>query len=252
MRVVRIVFILLAMNVGAFAQWVNVPLPNTPRLPNGKPNLTAPVPKTRDGKPDLTGVWRVADAKYLQNIAVEGVQVPFQPWAAEVFKERQANFGKDNPSGRCLPHGVPDSFLVRATPFKLVQTPFVTIALLENQGHYRQILTDGRGFPQDTPPAWMGYSIGKWEGEIFVVDSIGFNDQTFIDAAGHPHTEAYHTTERFHRRDFGHMDYEITIDDPKAYTRPWKVTIPFELFADNELMESVCENEKDGRRLVGK
>src|SRR5256884_7450222 len=112
MRVVRIVFILLAMNVGAFAQWVNVPLPNTPRLPNGKPNLTAPVPKTRDGKPDLTGVWRVTDAKYLQNIAVEGVQVPFQPWAAEVFKERQANFGKDNTCVRCMPHGVLDSFLV--------------------------------------------------------------------------------------------------------------------------------------------
>ncbi|PYR92618.1 MAG: hypothetical protein DMG19_02770, partial [Acidobacteria bacterium] len=177
MRVVRIVFILLAMNVGAFAQWVNVPLPKTPRLPDGKPNLTAPVPKTRDGKPDLSGIWRVADGKYLQNIAADGVQVPFQPWAEEVFKERQANFGKDNPSGRCLPHGVPDSFLVRATPFKIIQTPFVTVALLENQGHYRQIFTDGRGFPKDTPPTWMGYSIGKWEGDRFVVDSIGFNDQ---------------------------------------------------------------------------
>ena len=233
-------------------QWVNVPLPKTLRLPDGKPNLTAPVPKTRDGKPDLSGIWRVADGKYLQNIASDGVQVPFQPWAEEVFKERQANFGKDNPSGRCLPHGVPDSFLVRATPFKIIQTPFVTVALLENQGHYRQIFTDGRGFPKDTPPTWMGYSIGKWEGDRFVVDSIGFNDQTFIDAGGHPHTEAYHTTERFHRRDFGHMEYEITIDDPKAYTRPWKATVPFELFADNELMESVCENEKDSYRLVGK
>jgi len=98
----------------------------------------------------------------------------------------------------------------------------------------------------------MGYSIGKWEGDTFVVDSIGFNDQTYIDDGGHPHTEAYHSTERFHRRDFGHMDYEITIDDPKAYTRPWKVTMPFELFPDNELMESVCENEKDFERLVGK
>src|SRR5436190_143769 len=155
-------------------QWVNVPLPKTPRLPDGKPNLTAPVPKTRDGKPDLSGIWRVADGKYLQNIASDGVQVPFQPWAAEVFKERQANFGKDNPSGRCLPHGVPDSFLVRATPFKIIQTPFMTVALLENQGHYRQIFTDGRGFPKDTPPTWMGYSIGKWEGDNFVVDSIEY------------------------------------------------------------------------------
>ncbi len=227
-------------------QWVNVPLPNTPRLPNGKPNLTVPVPKTREGKPDLTGIWRAADGKYLQNIAADGVQVPFQPWAEALYKERQANFG------RCLPHGVPDSFLVTATPFKIVQTPFVTVVLLENQGHFRQIFTDGRGFPKDTPPTWMGYSIGKWEGDTFVVDSIGFNDQTYIDDGGHPHTEAYHSTERFHRRDFGHMDYEITIDDPKAYTRPWKVTMPFELFPDNELMESVCENEKDFERLVGK
>ena len=233
-------------------QWVNVPLPNTPRLSNGKPNLTAPVPKTRDGKPDLTGVWRIADGKYLQNIASDGVEVPFQAWAAQLYKERQANFSKDRPSGRCLPHGVPDSFLVPATPFTFVQTPFVTVVLLENQGHYRQIFTDGRGFPKDTPPTWMGYSIGRWESDTLIVDSTGFNDQTYIDDGGLPHTEAYRTTERFHRRDFGHMDYEVTIDDPKAYTRPWKVTLPFELFPDNELMESVCENEKDFERLVGK
>ena len=98
----------------------------------------------------------------------------------------------------------------------------------------------------------MGYSIGRWESDTFIVDSTGFNDQTYIDDGGLPHTEAYRTTERFHRRDFGHMDYEVTIDDPKAYTRPWKVTLPFELFPDNELMESVCENEKDFERLVGK
>jgi len=143
MRILPIIAVVLGMNSSAFAQWVNVPLPKTPRLPDGKPNLTAPVPKTRDGKPDLSGIWRVADGKYLQNIASDGVQVPFQPWAEEVFKERQANFGKDNPSGRCLPHGVPDSFLVRATPFKIIQTPFVTVALLENQGHYRTRLRPG-------------------------------------------------------------------------------------------------------------
>jgi hypothetical protein len=233
-------------------QWVNVPLPNTPRLSDGKPNLTAPVPKTRDGKPDLTGIWRIADAKYGQNIAADGVQVPLQPWAEALYKQRQANFSKDRPSGRCLPHGVPDSFLIIATPFKIVQTPAVTVILLENQGHFRQIFTDGRGFPEQTPPTWMGYSIGKWEGDTFVADSVGFNDLTYIDDGGLPHTEAYHSTERFHRRDFGHMDYEITIDDPKAYTKPWKVTIPFELFPDNELMEAVCENERDFDRLVGK
>ena len=181
-------------------QWVNVPLPKTPRLPNGKPNLTAPVPKTLGGKPDLTGVWRIADGKYLQNIAADGVEVPFQSWARELYKERQANFSKDRPSGRCLPHGVPDSFLVPATPFKFIQTPFVTVVLLENQGHYRQIFTDGRGFPKDTPPTWMGYSIGRWESDTLIVDSTGFNDQTYIDDGGLPHTEAYRTTERFHRQ----------------------------------------------------
>jgi hypothetical protein len=233
-------------------QWANVPLPNIPRLANGQPNLTASVPKTPDGKPDLTGIWRNPDAKYLANIAADGIQVPFQPWAQTLYKERQESFSKDRPSGRCLPHGVPDGLLVPATPFKIIQTPAVTLILLENQGHYRQIFTDGRGFPKDATPTWMGYSIGKWDGDTFVVDTIGFNDQTYLDDGGHPHTDAYHSIERFHRTDFGHMQYEITIDDPKAYTRPWTVTIPFEFFADSELMENVCENERDFEHLVGK
>src|SRR5712692_714330 len=139
MLTIRLIVMVFAMNSAAFAQWVDVKLPNTPRLTDGKPNLTAPVPKTRDGKPDLTGIWRVADGKYLQNIAADGVQVPFQPWAEALYKERQANNSKDRPSGRCLPHGVPDAFLVTATPFKIAQTPAVTVILLENQGHFRQI-----------------------------------------------------------------------------------------------------------------
>ena len=233
-------------------QWVNVPLPNTPRTPDGNPNLTAPVPKTPDGKPDLTGIWRNPDGKYLANIAADGVQVPFQPWAEALYKERQENNSKDRPSGRCLPHGVPDIMLVPATPFKIIQTPGVTVILHENQGHFRQIFTDGRGFPKETNPTWLGYSIGKWEGDTFVVDSVGFNDLTYLDDGGHPHSDAYHSIERFRRSDFGHLDYEITIDDPKAYTRSWKVSIPFALFPDNELMESVCENERDFEHLVGK
>ena len=235
-----------------FLQWVNVPLPNTPRTPDGNPNLTAPVPKTPDGKPDLTGIWRNPDGKYLNNITADGVQVPFQPWAEALYRERQENFSKDRPSGRCLPHGVPDIMLVPATPLKIIQTPAVTLMLLENQGHFRQIFTDGRGFPKETNPTWLGYSIGKWEGDTFVVDSTGFNDLTYLDDGGHPHSDAYHSIERFRRRDFGHLDYEITIDDPKAYTRTWKVSIPFELFPDNELMEAVCENERDFEHLVGK
>jgi len=232
-------------------QWINTPLPNVPRNPDGKPNLTAPAPKAADGKPELTGVWRNRNGRLLNNIAAD-IEVPFQPAAAALYKERQENFSKDRPSGRCLPHGVPDSMLVPDTPFKIIQTPAVTLILLENQGHYRQVFTDGRGFPKETNPTWMGYSIGKWEGDTFVVDTVGFNDLTYLDDGGHPHSDAYHSTERFRRRDYGHLDYEITIDDPKTYTRPWKVTIAFEFFADNELMEAVCENEKDSEHLVGK
>ncbi len=246
------IVILLLMPGAAPAQWVNVPLPNTPRTPDGKPNMTAPVPRTPDGKPVLTGIWRNPDGKYLNNIAADGIQVPFQPWAEALYKQRQENFSKDRPSGRCLPHGVPDALLVPATPWKIIQTPAVTLILLENQGHFRQVFTDGRGFPKERDPSWMGYSIGKWEGDTFVVDTIGFNDQTYLDDGGHPHSEAYHSTERFRRRDFGHLEFEITIDDPKTYTKPWKATVPFELFPDNELMESVCENEKDAEHLVGK
>jgi hypothetical protein len=233
-------------------QWVNVPLPNTPRTPDGKPNMTASAPKGADGKPDLSGLWRNPDGKYLNNIAADGIQVPFQPWAAALYKDRQENFSKDRPSGRCLPHGIPDAMLVPATPFKIVQTPGVSLILYENQGHYRQVFTDGRGFPKEMESSWLGYSIGKWEGDTFVVETRGLNDQTYLDDGGHPHSDAYHAVERFRRRDFGHLDIQFTIDDAKAYTRPWNVTIHFELFPDNEIMESVCENERDARHLVGK
>src|SRR5262245_1069811 len=127
------------------AHWVNVPLPKVPRTPDGKPNMTAPVPTAADGRPDLTGIWRNPDGRYLDNIAADGVQVPFQPWAEALYKERQANFSRDRPSGRCLPHGVPDAMLVPATPFKILQTPGVTLILYENQGRYRQVFTDGWG-----------------------------------------------------------------------------------------------------------
>ena len=138
------------------------------------------------------------------------------------------------------------------TPTKIIRTPAVTVILFEAYNHYRQIFTDGRPLPADPQPSWLGYSVGKWEGDAFVVDTIGLNDQTWLDDGGHPHSDAYHAIERFYRRDFGHMELEITIDDPKAYTRPWKVTIPLEFFPDMELMESVCENERDTPHMVGK
>jgi hypothetical protein len=233
-------------------QWVNVPLPNTPRTPSGKPNLTAPLPRSANGKPDLSGLWRNPNGRYLDNIAADGIEVPFQDWAAALYKQRQENFSKDRPSGRCLPHGIPDAMLVPATPFKILGTPFQTLILYENQGHFRQIFTDGRDFPKQMDPTWMGYSIGRWDGDTFVAETRGLNDLTYLDDGGHPHSDAYRVIERFRRKDFGHLDIEFTIDDPKAYLRPWSVTIHFELFPDNELMESVCENEQDAKHLVGK
>ena len=235
----------------ATAQWIVYPTPGIPRTPDGKPNLTAPAPRTREGKPDLSGIWLTPSGRWLNNLAADGVDVPFTPWALALFKERQENNGKGRPSERCISHGVTDFDALR-TPTKIIQTPAVTAILFEAYNHYRQIFTDGRPLPKDPQPAWLGYSVGKWEGDTFVVDTIGLNDQTWLDDGGHPHSERLHVTERFRRPDFGHMEIQITIDDPQAYTKPWTVTIPKQLMADTELIEFMCENEKDLPHMVGK
>ena len=142
--------------------------------------------------------------------------------------------------------------LFRSEPFKIIQSPGVIVILYEVETTFRQIFTDGRKLPVDPSPAWQGYSVARWEGDTLVIDTAGFNDKSWLDDPGHPHSEALRVTERFQRRDFGHMDIQITFDDPKAYTKPWTVTIPFDLYADTELMESICENEKDRPNMVGK
>jgi hypothetical protein len=242
---------LTAWAVPSAAQWINYPTPDTPRTPDGKPNLSAPAPKTPDGKPDLSGIWITPSGRWLNDLAADGVEVPFTPASKALFEERQAANGKGRPSERCLSHGVTD-FNALATPTKFIQTPKVTIVLFEAYNHYRQIFTDGRPLPKDPQPAWLGYSAGRWEGSTFVVETTGLNDQTWLDDGGHPHTEALHITERFTRPDFGHMSIQITIDDPKAYTKPWTVTIPKDLMPDTELIEWMCENEKDYAHMVGK
>jgi hypothetical protein len=151
-----------------------------------------------------------------------------------------------------VPPGLPLSFTI-SSPFKIIQTPGLTAVLSEYANSYRQIFTDGRAFPDDPNPAWLGYSTGRWEGATFVVETIGFNNKTWLDLRGHPHTESLHLIERYRRLDFGHMNIEITIDDPKAYKKPWTVIIGAELFPDTDLIEYVCgENEKDVSHLVGK
>ena len=142
--------------------------------------------------------------------------------------------------------------MVPAAPFKIIQTAGVVAILYENQNRFRQIFTDGRDFPKEMTPAWIGYSIGKWDGDTLVVETRGFNDNSWLDDGGHPHSDELHLTERFRRPNFGRLDYEITIEDPKAYTKPWTASVRFEFLADTEIMEWVCENEKDAARAVGK
>ena len=134
--------------------------------------------------------------------------------------------------------------------FKIVQDPGLFLVLYEEFARFRQIFTDGRDFPEEMSPAWFGYSVGRWAGDTLVVDSKGFNDLNWLDDAGHPHSEAMHTIERFRRRDFGHMEIQLTVDDPKTYTKPWTLTMQFQIMPDTELIEDVCENEKDAQHAV--
>jgi hypothetical protein len=260
----------------ARAQWLNHPTPGTPRTADGKPNLTAPAPRASNGKPDLTGIWQVEStpieelmrmfpggvsalgeglpSKYLLNILADfkPEDSPLKPAAAESYRQRLQSAGKDFPTSRCLPAGIPAANLL-AIPFKLIQTPSEIVLLYEFDTTFRQIFTDGRKLPDDPQPAWLGYSVGKWENDWLVIDTIGFNDQAWLDALGHTHSDALHLTERFHRRDFGHIEEEVRIEDPKTFTKPFTVRFNLRLIPDTELLETFCaESEKDRVHLTAK
>jgi hypothetical protein len=246
------------MPVSVSTQWTPSKSPAIPRAADGKPDLLAPAPRTSDGRPDLSGVWEVPVVdgipKFAINLAADlpSGSVPLQPWAAALLKERMDDLGKDYPASRCLPPGVPNLTLA-PLPFKIIQTPGLVVILYEALTTFRQVFMDGRALPEGANPTWMGYSVGAWDGDRLVVRTAGFNDKTWLDIAGHPATEALQVTERFRRRDFSHLDIELTIDDPKAYTRPWTVTVGATLLPDADLIEFVCnENEKDLPHLVGK
>lgn len=265
---IRVLLSLTGLAACATAQWIHYPAPGTPRTKDGKPNLSAPAPKTR-GKPDLSGIWEsvppekgksaapgdnsLEDLNFfdVENFLPDGDRISMTPEAEALYRQRQQNLGSDRPSSRCLPHGIPDAMLIPAD-FKIVQDPGLTLILYEEFNHYRQIFTDGRSHPADPNPAWFGYSIGKWDRGTFVVDTVGFNDKSWLDDHGHPHTDALHTVERFRRRDYGHMELQVIIDDPKAYTKPWTAILQLRLLADTELIEDVCDNERDARHSVGK
>ncbi|HEY7334474.1 MAG TPA: hypothetical protein VH639_06295 [Bryobacteraceae bacterium] len=233
-------------------QWLNYPAPGIPRLPDGKPNLAAPAPKAADGKPDLSGVWMIGIGPYIGNITSDLKPGDVLPWAEALVKQRHENLGKDDPSKfQCLPLG-PRFTAVITNPQKIVQTPTLVVILIENLT-YRQIFLDGRDLPADPNPDFMGYSVGRWEDDTLVVTTAGYNDRTWLDGGGHPHTESLRTIERFHRKDFGHLEIDETFDDPKAYAHPWTVKVTADLMPDSDLIEYVCgENEKDSAHLVGK
>jgi hypothetical protein len=244
--VVALTFLICATAGTAAAQWFSIPLPGTPRTPDGKPNLNAALPHAADGKPDLSGIWQADSGVWNENLALEGTNAPMLPAAAEVYKHRVETFGWNRPMTYCMPHGVPDAMTVPGLPFKILQMPGVTVLLFEEFHMYRQIHTDGRKLPVDPEPAWYGFSIGRWEGDTFVAETAGFREGSWLDNSGHPHSDALRTTERFRRVNFGHMELDVTIDDPKDYSRPWNsAKMHFTLQPDTELLEHFCENNRD-------
>jgi len=186
----------------------------------------------------------------IENFLTSDSSMVMLPGAEALYREHGRVLGAGRPSSLCLPHGIPDAMLIPAAPFKIVQTSGVTLILYEEFNHFRQIFTDGRPFPGELNPAWLGSSIGRWERDVFVVETAGFNDQTWLDDSGHPHSDALKTTERFRRIDLGRMELLITFTDPKTYVKPWTIGLNLRLAADSDLIEDVCDNERDNAHAV--
>jgi hypothetical protein len=279
----RRVFFLAAIFAGVAGipvsgQWLNYPAAGAPRTKDGKVNVSARAPRTPWGKPDLSGVWHVeatpiaemkrlfgeninqievpgmeigTQSKYAFNIFLDFKpgEIPMRPEAAELQRQhlRRAAAAGTN----CEPYGFPVATLLSEVT-KIVQTPGLTIMMLELDNTYRQIYTDGRKLPVEPNPSWLGYSVGRWMGDTLAVETNGFNDRAWLDVIGHPRSEAMRMTERYRRRDFGHMDVEITFDDPKMYTKPFTIKTTHLLEADSDILEYFCiENEKDRAHIQG-
>ena len=262
---------ILSWSPTGLAQWLKYPTPDLPKTADGKPNLAAPSPRTADGKPDFSGIWltdnfncaaRSPDPEALTcgaelPMGKEGINfgaslpggLPYQPWLVPIVKERTATNAKDDPHVRCLP----DTFLrAYSLPHmvKFVQTPGLLVMLAELNAGYRQVFMDNRPFPEDPVPSWQGYSSGKWEGDTLVVNSIGFRDDLWIDWNGSVITSAAKVQERIRRPDYGHLEIGVTVDDPKAYTKPWTVTLRQRLAINTELVDEIClENEQSFQRM---
>ena len=236
MRPFLAALVLIAGTMPTAAQWLDRPWPGIPRTAEGKPNLTAPPPRGPDGKPDLTGVWNGPTPEPRLDPANE------KSWVNDLVRQRQRDYHKERPSYRCLPSGPEaDRF---AGWKRILQTP-TAVAILNDDQTHRIIHTDGRELDANPAPSWMGYSVGRWEGDTLVVESNGFNDKTWLSRYGQAHTEALHVTQRYRRRDFGHLEVEVTFTDPDAYMKPWSFRADMTLAADTEMLESVCERSSD-------
>jgi hypothetical protein len=278
MRIAIVAAILCAGAVmSGHAQWLNHPAAGIP-MKDGKPNLSAPAPRTADGKPDLSGVWTTDSSpaeeitrlfpgidalavpgddprflhKYFFNVFVDikPADTPLTPQGAKIFLPRAKTFSKDVPTSHCLPAGIPMGDLIPA-PRRFIQLPGLLVIPYDGINPQRMIYTDGRKHVPDALPTWMGYSVGTWDGDTLVVDSRGFNDRTWLDAFGHPRTEAMHIVERIRRRDLGHVEVQMTFDDPGAYTKPFSIRFTQTLQPNMDIIEGVCaENERDRTHIL--
>jgi hypothetical protein len=251
------------------AQWPAYPTPRIPRTADGKPDMTAPAPRTADGKPDLSGVWNYAgvlgfrggppppppgtpvQATFWNIEAGFKEGLPFQPWAAELRRQRMANNSKDNPDAQCLPMGHMQMH-THSQPRKMLQTGDVIVILYEANAGVRQIFLDGRPAPDNDPvPWWFGYSRGWWEGDTLVVETTNLKDDGWLDVNGAPLTSAGKIIERFRRPNLGTLEIDVTIDDPKAYTKPWTVRVNQRLLADTDLIEFICLENNQFNPVTG-
>jgi hypothetical protein len=272
-RIIAVAGLLAALSLPVSAQWFTLRTPDVPRLASGAPNLNAPAPKTADRKPDLSGIWladnplpcppnlrdgndcieKIPLSRQTVNIGVDlAGGLPYQPWAAALAKQRAADLSKDDPHVRCLPSNIARGWTLPHYT-KIIQTRGVLALLNEFNASYRQIFTDGRALPVDPQPSWNGYSSGRWVGDTLVVETNGLRDGLWLDMAGNPMTDAAKVTERIRRPNFGSLEIEFTVNDLKAYTKPWTVLLKQAIVVDTELLDEIClENEKSAQHLVGK
>jgi hypothetical protein len=238
----------------ASAQWLNYPTPGVPRMADGKPNLGAPAPRTADGKLDLSGVWRGPGAgSYDRNVARDLKPGDVQPWAEALYQQRVRNMGKESPRASCLPDPFPYYHMVDLARF--VQAPGLLVIMYQGTTNsvHRTVFTDGRKLPDDPNPAWMGYSVGHWEGDTLVVETTGFRDDVWLDVNGSPLTNKGKMTEKYRRPTFGKLDIDVTIEDPSVYTKPFTVAVHQQIMLNTDLIEFICsENEKSDAHLVGR